>query len=58
MEGYFQIDLPPSDVRVRRLAERFGYIDAFDSPHGAGAVDAFNPARRGRARKFRQRGGR
>jgi hypothetical protein len=58
MEGHFQIDLPPTDARVRRLAERFGYIDTLNSAQGAGAVDAFNPARRARARKFRQQGGR
>jgi hypothetical protein len=58
MEGHFQIDLPPTDARVRRLAERFGYIDTIDSPRGAGAVDAFDPARRAKARKFRQQGGR
>jgi hypothetical protein len=58
MEGHFQIDLPPTEARVRRLAERFGYLDAFDSPYGAGAIDAFDRGRLARARKFRQRGGR
>ena len=56
MEGHFQLDLPPTDARVRSLAERFGYIDTVDSPHGAGAIDASDPARRARAHRFRRPG--
>ena len=56
MEGHFQIDLPPTDPRVRSLATRFGYTDTLDSATGPGSIDAFAPARRARARKYRQRG--
>ena len=54
MEGHFQIDLPPTDDRVQQLALQFGYVDALDSSRGAGAIDATDPARRARAKKFRR----
>lgn len=54
MEGHFQIDLPPTDIRIRDLARKFGYHDALDSSRGAGAIDAFDPVRRTRVRKFQR----
>jgi hypothetical protein len=56
MEGHFQLVLPPTDVRVRRLAERFGFTDTLDSAQGAGAVDATDPARRAQARSYARTG--
>lgn len=58
MEGHFQIDLPPADVRVRELASTFGYVDALDSSRGAGAIDASDPTRRARAKQYRRKHGR
>lgn len=58
LESHFLIDLPSGDRRVAQLAARFGRVDAFDGAQGAGAIDAFTPARRASAARFQhqQRG--
>ncbi|MER5401430.1 hypothetical protein [Streptomyces sp. NPDC002599] len=49
-ESHFQIDVPPGDPRLSRLAQR---IQGWDTTpgRGAGSIDAFAPARLRRAAK-------
>ncbi|UIX31074.1 hypothetical protein [Streptomyces sp. GQFP] len=49
-ESHFQIDVPPGDARLSRLAQRIQGWDATPG-QGAGSIDAFAPARVRRARK-------
>ncbi|WOX12258.1 hypothetical protein [Streptomyces sp. N50] len=49
-ESHFQIDVPPGDLRLSRLAQRIQGWDATPG-QGAGSIDAFAPARVRRARK-------
>ncbi|MET8858931.1 hypothetical protein [Streptomyces sp. NPDC004579] len=50
-ESHFQIDVPPGDARLARLARRIRGEDAGPGP-GAGSIDPFLPSRRKRAAAY------
>jgi len=51
-ESHFEIAYGPGDPRVRAVARRIGGWTQAPGGEGAGAVDAFDPRRRAKARAF------
>lgn len=57
-ESHFEIAYPPGDRRVSAMAQRISEWTRGPGGKGAGAIDAFDPARLARARAFARRNAR